>query len=78
MIVHYFLTTAGEKNKVLEIYNLLGETTELIHSHIKKVVSNFDLKNKIISFSADNANKNFVGTQRKGKNNAFIKLKKYI
>lgn len=62
MIVHYFLTTAGEKNKVLEIYNLLGETTELIHSHIKKVVSNFDLKNKIISFSADNANTNFVGT----------------
>lgn len=42
-----------------------------------KVVNNFDLKGKIISFSAD-TNTNFGGIQRKGKNNVFIKLKKSL
>lgn len=78
VIVRYFSTTTGVKNKVLEFSNLPGETAELIHSHIMKVVNNFDLKNKMISFSADNTNTNFGGIQRKGKNNVFIKLKKSL
>jgi len=61
VIVRYFSTTVGVKNKILEFSNLPGETAELIHNHITKVINNFDLKNKIISFSADNTNTNFGG-----------------
>lgn len=50
MIVCYFTTTAGVKNKVLEFSNLPEETADLIHTHIMKVVNNFDLKNKISVF----------------------------
>lgn len=52
------------------------ETAELIDNRIMKVINNFDFKNKIISFSADYTNTNFGEIQRKGKNNAFTKLKK--
>lgn len=62
----------------MELSNLPGETAELIHNHIMKVINNFDLKGKIIGFSTDNTNKNFGGIQRKGKNNVFIKLKKSL
>jgi len=45
----------------------ITKTAEIKHNHVMKVINNFDLKNKFISFSADNTN--FGGIQKKGKNN---------
>lgn len=64
VIVRYFSTTAGVKNNILEFSNLPGETAEIIHNHIIKVINNFNLKNKIISFPVDNINTNFGGILR--------------
>ncbi|KAL4147793.1 hypothetical protein QTP88_002142 [Uroleucon formosanum] len=78
VIVRYFSPTTGVRNKILEFSNLPGETADLIHNQIIKVLNNFNLTEKIISYSADNTNTNFGGLQRKGKNNVFIKLKETL
>ncbi|KAL4100734.1 hypothetical protein QTP88_020768 [Uroleucon formosanum] len=78
VIVRYFSPTTGVRNKILEFSNLPGETADLIHNQIIKVLKNFNLTEKIISYSADNTNTNFGGLQRKGKNNVFIKLKETL
>ncbi|KAL4126106.1 hypothetical protein QTP88_010335 [Uroleucon formosanum] len=78
VIVRYFSPTTGVRNKILEFSNLPGETADLIHNQIIKVLNSFNLTEKIISYSADNTNTNFGGLQRKGKNNVFIKLKETL
>jgi hypothetical protein len=79
VLVRYFSPTTGVRNKILEFSNLPGETADIIHNQIIKVLNNFNLKEKIISFSADNTNTNFGGMQRKGKKkNVFIKLKETL
>lgn len=75
VFVRYFLTTTGVKNNILEFSNFPGETADIIHNQIIKVLNHFNLKEKIISYSADNTNSNFGGLRRKGKNNIFTKLK---
>lgn len=78
VIVCYISTTTGVKNKILEFSNLPGETADIIYNQIIKVLKNFNLKEKIISYSADNTNTNSGGLQRKGKNNVFTKLKETL
>lgn len=78
VLVRYFSTTTGVKKNILEFSNLPGETADLIYNQIFKVLNNFNLKEKIISYSADNTNTNFRGLQRKGKNNIFTKLKESL
>ena len=78
VIVRYFSSTLGVQNKILEFSNLPGETAEIIHAHIVKVLNENALSDKIISFSADNTNTNFGGMLRKGKNNVFLKLKQTL
>jgi hypothetical protein len=58
----------------LDFSSLPGEIAELIHNKIVSVLKKFELEEKIISFSGDNANSNFGGIARKGKNNVFLKL----
>ena len=50
--MRYFSTTTGVKNNILEFSNLLGETADIIYNQIIKVLNNFNLKEKIISYSA--------------------------
>lgn len=78
VIVRYFSCTLGVQNKILEFSNLPGDTAEIIHAHIVKVLNENVLSNKIIGFSADNTNTNFGGMLRKGKNKVFLKLKQTL
>jgi len=67
VIVRYFSTTTGVKNNILEFSNLPGETADIIYNQIIKVLNNFNLKEKIISYSADNINTNFGSSPKKRK-----------
>lgn len=76
--MRYFSATTGVKSNILEFSNLPGETADIIHNQIIKVLNNFNLKEKIISYSNHNTNTNFEGLQRKGKNYIFTKLKETL
>jgi hypothetical protein len=75
VIVRYFNPENGIKNDILDFSSLPEETAELIHNKIVSVLKKIELEEKIISFFGDNANTNFGGIARKGKNNVFLKLK---
>lgn len=68
ILVRYFLPNCGVRVKVLNINNLSGETSDILTNCIKESLSKFDITNKLLALCADNANSNFGGSQRKGKN----------
>lgn len=75
LVIQYF-TKTGIHVKLLKLGNLKGETSDIISSFCIQTLKDqkFDL-NKCIAFCGDNANVNFGGRERLGRNNVFTKLK---
>lgn len=74
ILVRYFLPSSGIQVKLLEFKDLSGETSALQHQYIMETLESHQLSQKLIAFCADNANTNFGGAERKGKNNIYCKL----
>jgi len=51
IVVRYFLSDVGIKNKIFEFSNLPGETSDLITGKIIDVFTKFGLKEKIVALS---------------------------
>ncbi|CAH2109237.1 unnamed protein product [Euphydryas editha] len=64
MIQYFDCENGGIQTKLLDIYSTPNETSETIAEIILKTLKKYDLSEKCISFTADNANVNFVGINR--------------
>lgn len=73
-VVRYFTYQEGVKLRMIDLVSLPGETSELISESIMTIIANTHLSDKIVGFCADNANTNFGGLSRSGKNNVFSRL----
>lgn len=78
ILVRYFDPKVGIKIKILDLAALPGETSDIIVKHLLENLENYDLKDKLAGYCADNTNTNFGGRSRKGKNNVFSKLKEEL
>lgn len=56
----------------------LGETVDIIIHLLCRVSKNYDIENKLVAFSADNAPVNFGSVHRKGDKNVLKQLKEQI
>jgi hypothetical protein len=65
IVVRYDGSTSVE-TKLLDFVELKGETAEDISAGAMVVITKFYLENKVVAFSADNTNTNFVGLNRLG------------
>lgn len=70
--VQYFHSKYGVQVKLLNLSTIKGETSEIISTHMMKIIKCSNLKNKVVGISADNTNTNFGGLKRRGKENIFI------
>lgn len=71
IIVHCFTSAAGVQTRLLEINTLPGKTSTIASQYIINALEANDMASKVVAFSADNANCNFGGATRNGKNNFF-------
>lgn len=55
-----------------------GETADVIVNLLSRVSKNYDIENKTVSFSADNAATNFGNVNRTGERNVFKQLKEQV
>lgn len=78
ILVRYFTPNKGIQVKVIEFQNISCESAESLSQFILKVLSKYDLEEKIVAFCGDNCNTNFGGVARKGSNNVFSKLKSVL
>ena len=74
VIIRYFLPLSGVKIKILDMQSLPGETAETICNFLLNSLQRHGLTEKVVGFCADNANTNFGGLQRRGRNNVFAIL----
>ncbi|KAK8785204.1 hypothetical protein V5799_008430 [Amblyomma americanum] len=74
IMVRYFTAAAGVQTKLLEINTLPGETSAMVSQYIMDALEANQVTSKLVAFSADNANCNFGGAARNGKNNVFSRL----
>lgn len=78
LVIQYF-TISGIKIKLLRLGNLKGGTSDIVSNYcIETLQHNNNNLEKCVAFSGDNANVNFGGRERRGKNNIFTKLKTAI
>ena len=77
-LVRYFHCEKGVRVKILDIVDLPGETAEIITCNLMRVIEQHSLMNKLSSYCADNANTNFGGVNRQGRENDFFKLKENV
>ncbi|KAL7406482.1 hypothetical protein ABVT39_020149 [Epinephelus coioides] len=63
------------ETKLLDFVELKGEKAEELAAEIMVVTEKFSLENKVVAFSADNANTNFGGLNRVGRVNVHTKVK---
>lgn len=75
MLVRYFLPYEDIQVKILEFKEQPGETSDIIVSYLTNVLTENNLSAKIVAYCGDNTNCNFGGSQRRGVNNVFTKLK---
>ncbi|KAK8770505.1 hypothetical protein V5799_013028 [Amblyomma americanum] len=71
IMVRYFTAAAGVQTKLLEINTLPGKTSAMVSQYIMDALEANQVTSKLVAFSADNANCNFGGAARNGKNNVF-------
>lgn len=71
-MVRYFIPTEGVKTKILEFDELTGDTALKITEYISNILTKLNIEKKVTAFSVDNANTNFDGIARQGKNNVFL------
>lgn len=64
MIQYFDCENGGIQTKLLDIHSTPNETSETIAEIIMKTLQKYDLSEKCISFTADNANVNFGGVNR--------------
>lgn len=55
-MICYFIQNEGVKTKILESEDLTGETSLQLTEYISKVLTHWDILNKVIAFSVDNIN----------------------
>lgn len=77
VMARYFVPTVGVSIKMLEFSSVKGETAVIISNLIKNAAVKFNVKEKIIGFSADNCPANFGSASRGGENNAYYLLKEW-
>jgi hypothetical protein len=77
VMVQYFLPETGIHVKIIDMPSITGETSAIISKCITDAIDFFELKDKVIGFSADNTNANFGGARRRGHENVFTKLRTY-
>lgn len=63
-IGYLFLNFLWSNSKFIITISVNLTNANIIHDQIIKVLNNFNLKQKIISYSADNTNTNYGGLQR--------------
>lgn len=59
IIIQYFDWKTGMQNKLLELSALQNETSISIANHLVKTIEKYNLKEKCVSFTGENANVNF-------------------
>lgn len=77
VLVQYFLADKGLQVKLITMTSIPGETSDIITNSVTQAIAQFELKTKVIGFSADNTNANFGGARRHGRVNVFTKLQTY-
>ncbi|XP_031626296.1 uncharacterized protein LOC116342721 [Contarinia nasturtii] len=75
VVVRYFAALEGLKTKVLDLSDQKGETADIIVNLLSVTANNYDIENKIVVFSGDNAPTNFGSVHRTGSKNVFKQLK---
>lgn len=75
VLARYFIPTIGVCVKLLDFTAQQGETSEIIFQLLLKTSNDYNIRQKIAGFSADNTNTNFGGSARGGTNNVFYKMK---
>lgn len=80
IVIQYFdYRDGGIKTKILELDVLANETAETITQYIVNTLRKHGIEQKIVSFTADNANVNFGGINRPtGGQNVFVLLKREL
>lgn len=74
ILIRYFLPTEGVKTRLIELKNLPGETGEQIFEMLQETWTEWNFRNKIIAYSADNAPLNFGSVDRSGDKNVFARM----
>ncbi|XP_045783692.1 uncharacterized protein LOC123879843 [Maniola jurtina] len=76
VLIQYFNPEKGGiQVKLLELQALPNETAETISTYIHTILTDKNLLDKLIAFSADNTNTNFGGRERSGTNSVYSRLK---
>lgn len=71
----YFQPLEGLRVKMLDVVSMPAENSDAIVGLLQNVITKYELHDKFVCFSGDNAKVNFGGVTRGGHNNAFSKLK---
>lgn len=74
IMIRYFSSAAGVQTKLLDVNTLPGETSVMVSQYIINALESNNIASKMVAFSADNANCNFGGAARNGKNNVFSRM----
>lgn len=61
-LIRYFNSNFGTQIKNFEVKNLKGETTNILLNYVIESLKKHKLFHKIIAFSGDNCNTNFLGS----------------
>lgn len=75
ILARYFIPTVGVQVKILELSSEKGETSAIIANLLKKNADDFEIKDKIVGFCADNCPTNFGSMERGGENKVYYHLK---
>ena len=78
IVIQYFDGKKGIQVRLLDFHNVNDEKAETISNYIMERLKIHGLSEKISCFVADNANTNFGGINRGGKNNIFYFLKQKL
>lgn len=74
IIIRYFLPTEGVKVRLIELNHLPGETGKQIFEMLEAAWSKWNIQNKLVGYSADNAPVNFGSVDRTGDKNVFHQM----
>lgn len=76
--MRYFNCKVGVTIKILDFAELPGETSQMIFDNLMRIIKTYKLHVKVSSYCADNANTNFGGVRRLGRENVYFKLKEEL
>lgn len=76
ILLRYFLPREGVKIRLIELNKLSGENAQMIIDMLKAAWTKWNIRNKINSYSADNAPLNFGSIERGGSGNVFARMQR--